>query len=257
MILAAGLGARLRPLTDSTPKILAPVLGLPLLERLVAWLVRGGAGALAMNTHHLADQAAAHAAALAERHPHWPAIRLYHEPVLLGTGGGVANVADFWGEDPLLVWNGDVVAELEPATLWDAHRAEHRAGEALATLAVQERPGTSLLQVDEAGFVCGIDSMRRADSRLLRTPQGELRRVAFNGVSVLSAALRHRIARPGPFDLIDALLEVIADGAPVHAYDSEQSFWGTTGSAERLAELEEGLRARPGLLARWTPEEAG
>ncbi len=250
MILAAGLGRRLRPLTQSTPKILAPVLGLPMLDRLVARLMDSGAAAIAMNTHHLAEQAAAHAAALAARHPGRPPIRLYHEPELLGTGGGVANVAEFWGKQPLLVWSGDVVAELELAQLWAAHRR----GGGIATLVVQARESGSRLRVDGQGLVCGIDSARRGDRRILRPPEGELRSLAFNGISVLSPALRAHMPDGGPFDLIDALLDAVAAGAPVRAFDAGEGFWGTTGSPELLAALEAGLRERPELLARWTPQ---
>ncbi|MCZ6644673.1 MAG: NDP-sugar synthase [SAR324 cluster bacterium] len=252
MILAAGKGIRLRPITDATPKILVPVLDLPLLERLVAYLAGSGVSALAMNTHYLAEQAAAHAVALRESHPEWPAIQLFHEPELLGTGGGVANVAHFWGDNPLLVWNGDVVAELDLVELY----GKHRSGQGLATLAVQERETDSRLLVDEEGYLCGIDSQRRKDKRVLRAAQGAMRSLAFNGVSVLSASLRAKIARPGPFDLIDALLEVVEAGEAVRTCDVEGNYWGTTGSPDRLAALERELRARPALLARWTPGKA-
>ena len=123
MILAAGRGARLRPLTERTPKVLAPVLGLPLLERLAAWLGRGGVQALALNSHHLGEAVAAQVAAMAGRGGAFPPIRLFPEAELLGTGGGVLNAAEFWGEAPLLVWNGDVVADLAPAALMERHRA--------------------------------------------------------------------------------------------------------------------------------------
>lgn len=255
MILAAGKGERLRPLTESTPKILAPVLGLPMLHRLMAFLrynaVTGGeAMELAMNTHHLAGQVEAHVAQLAERHPAWPPIRLYHETQLLDTGGGVANVADFWGDQPLIVWNGDVLADLAPAKLLEAH--EHSG--VIATLAMQARESGSYLQVDSEGYLCGIDSPRRNDRRLLRRPIGEIRKLAFNGISVLSPALRAHMPAGKPIDLIDCLLDAVIAGAAVQAFDCGDKFWGTTGSLERLEALEAGLRERPQLLARWTPE---
>lgn len=261
MILAAGEGKRLRPLTETIPKILAPVLGLPMLDRLVAFLAGGGVGELAMNTHHLAGQASAHVKQMAGRHPAWPPIRLFHEPQLLDTGGGLANVADFWGRQPLLVWNGDVLAEIDLKALISAHEAG--AGQAggtlatqstlptLATLVVQGRESGSYLQVDGEGFVCGIDSPRRGDKRLLREPRGEIRRLAFNGISVLEPALRDHMPGAGAFDLINVLLDAVAAGAVVSTYHMEGNFWGTTGSLERLAALEAGLRERPRLLQQW------
>jgi len=246
MILGAGLGTRLRPLTERTPKVLAPVLGVPFLDRLAGFLARGGVQALALNTHHLPEAVAAHVAAAGAA---WPPVELFHEPELLGTGGGVVNVARFWGQAPLLVWNGDVAADVAPGALLERRAATG----ALAVLLVRERPSDSRLLVDGAGWVCGIDSARRGDHRLLREPRGAARALAFCGVSVLHPALAGRLAQPPPFDLVSALLELIAAGGAVAALDAGAAFWGTTGTAAKLAALEAGLAADPALLARWAP----
>ncbi len=164
----------------------------------------------------------------------------------------MVNAAGFWGRDPLLVWNGDIVADLEPGELWRAHSGAR----CLATLVTQRRPSDSLLLLDEEGFVCGIDSTRRGKREVCRDPAGRLNGVAFNEISLLAPELRERMARAGPFDLIDALLEAVATGAPVRAFDAGERFWGTTGSVEQMAALEAALTGRPALLSRWSPGDA-
>lgn len=261
MLLAAGQGSRLRPLTAGLPKILVPVLGVAMLDRLVGHLARQGVDAFALNTHHLHAAVERHLAAARARGG-WPPIRLYHEPTLLGTGGGIANVADFWGEAPLLVWNGDILAEVDLAALRaacaaaPAGAAPGDAARPLATLVVQDRPGDSRLLVDGRGRLCGIDSRRRSDRRLLVEPAGALRALAFHGISLLAPAFRPHLARPGSFDLIEALLDAVAAGGWVSTFDAGaagagSAYFGTTGSLAELRRLEAVLLARPALLAAW------
>ena len=246
MILAAGRGTRLAPLTETVPKILAPVLGIPMLDRLRAWLGSHGVSSLAINTHHLPDAVAAHLAGEASS---LLPVRIFHEPELLGTGGALVNAGPFWQADPLLVWNGDIVCGLDPRALM----AEHTRRGGLATLAVQERQSDSYLLVDEAGSVCGLDSARRGVRRLDKTPTGKVRPMAFNGISVLSPDFRRHMPSSGTFDLIDALLRAVESGGSVLAHDAGAAFYGTTGSLEKLRALEAGLEARPEILEGWTP----
>ncbi|HEX9842242.1 MAG TPA: sugar phosphate nucleotidyltransferase [bacterium] len=250
MILAAGRGTRLRPLTARRPKILVPVRGVPMLDRLRAYLGRHGVEALALNTHHLPAAVRAHLAALPTAAPAAPPVRLFHEPALLGTGGALVNAAEFWGEAPLLVWNGDILADVDPRAL---AAAQARTPEALATLVVQARPSDSHLLVDADGSVCGLDSARRGQRRVPGRPRAPLRALAFDGISLLAPALRPLLPPGGAFDLIDALLDVIAGGGRVCAHDAGAACYGTTGSPEQLAALEAALEANPDVLAAWTP----
>ena len=254
MILGAGRGTRLRPLTDALPKILVPVCGVPMLDRLRAYLGRHGCEALALNTHHLPAAVRAHLQLSA---PGLPAPRLFHEPELLGTGGALVHAASFWGAAPLLVWNGDILAQVRPQELLAAHEAAPPAAAPLATLVVQTRPSDSHLLVDAQGAVCGLDSARRGRHQVLGTPgtpvHEPVRALAFNGISLLAPALRDRMPAAGAFDLIDALLRAISEGGRVRAYDAGAAFYGTTGSTRQLAALEAGLAAHPALLAAWTP----
>jgi NDP-sugar pyrophosphorylase family protein len=269
MILGAGQGTRLRPLTERIPKILVPVAGVPMLDRLRAYLGRQGVAALALNTHHRAEAVrahlASHAAARVAPRPargsgatqRLPPLRLFHEPELLGTGGALVNAAAFWGTAPLLVWNGDILADVAPRALLAAHEAARAAAPAgrapLATLVVQARSSDSYLLVDADGAVCGLDSARRGSRRVVGTPREPLRPLAFDGISLLAPSLRERLPAGGTFDLVLALLDAIAAGARVQAWDAGAAAYGTTGSPEQLAALEALLAARPELLAAWTP----
>src|SRR5262245_37568354 len=108
MILAAGLGTRLRPLTDELPKPLVPVGDRPALAHIADQLARAGIHEAVLNTHHLAE------AFSAERLAGLPIrISMIHEPRILGTGGGIANAARALGEGEVVVWNGDILADLD------------------------------------------------------------------------------------------------------------------------------------------------
>ena len=250
-VLAAGYGRRLGTLTLQVPKVLVLVAGVPMLDRLLAYLLSAGVNAFAINTHHLKDAVLPHLARLQAAFPEDVTnVMVFDEPELLGTGGGVVNAAPFWAGAHMIVWNGDILADLDLNRLYQCHVASG----ALATLVTQQRASASGLHVDEVGRICGINSPKRKDYRLLFPPEGEVRGMAFNGISVLSPQLLKTIRRHGPFDLVDALLEVIAKGGLIRAHDMGDGFWGTTGEPERLRTLEQGLAERPELLARWTPQ---
>ena len=252
-ILAAGLGTRLRPLTEHTPKALAPVAGQPMLGRLLAFLAAHGVTQAALNTHHLPgavhDWLANAAPSLAPT--------CFHEEALLGTGGALVNARDFWGDQPLLVWNGDILSDVAPTEIAATHARHTAAGAShIATLLVQSRPSGSGLLVDDAGLICGIASQRRGAHRLVREPVGTARQVAFNGVSVLEPALLEPALHPGfpqagAFDLVDALLEAISAGAVVKVHDAGSSAFGTSGDPERLAALEALLLEDANVRERW------
>jgi mannose-1-phosphate guanylyltransferase len=121
MILAAGLGTRMRPLSDLLPKPVLPVLGIPLVAWPLAWLARHGFTEVVMNVHHLPDTVRATAEAWA---PPGLTLRFSEEPELLGTGGGIRRAAAFLREsDPCLVVSGDMICDLDLGALVARHRA--------------------------------------------------------------------------------------------------------------------------------------
>lgn len=152
MILAAGLGTRLRPLTDELPKPLVPVGDAPLLVHITRWLQQMGVGRVVINTHH-------RPACFEGLRMPLPAAFL-HEPRLLGTAGGVANARASLPDEDLVVWNGDLFAEIDLAAL----RAARERDDADAAWAVAPRPaGQGTVGLDRAGRVVRVRSFRRGE----------------------------------------------------------------------------------------------
>jgi mannose-1-phosphate guanylyltransferase len=180
MILAAGLGTRLSPLTGELPKPLVPVGDRPALAHVAARLAAAGIGEAVLNTHHLA------AAFTPERLAALPlALRVIHEPSLLGTGGGLANAATLLGDGDVVVWNGDILADVDVGALVAAHRASG----ALATLVVTPRPaGEGTVGLGAGGRVVRLRGERFGD---------ELAGGDFLGIHVLAPELRARLPAPG------------------------------------------------------------
>lgn len=174
MILAAGRGTRLQPLTDELPKPLVPVGDRPALAHIAARLAAAGIRESALNTHHLA------AAFTPERLAGLPlAIRVIHEAAVLGTAGGVANAARILGDGDVVIWNGDILADVDVGALVAAHRATGAA----ATLAVSARgaPGEGTVGIDTGGRVVRLRGERFGE---------EVASGDFLGVQAMAPALR-------------------------------------------------------------------
>lgn len=235
IVLAAGLGTRLRPLTDHVPKPLVEVGGVAMLERVARRLVGSGARRLVINTHHHPEQIESF---VREKEAFGVEVRFSREPgdAPLGTGGGIQQAAGLLGlEAPFFVHNADVVTELSLDRLYDSHEES-----ALATLAVTEVETRSPLLVDDLGVV-GVRYPSGA-VRHARDARGPVREVAFCGVSVLSPELPSLLTERGAFSIISAYLRLIAEGRIVRAHDIGGAFWTDIGTHERLAEADRAVR---------------
>lgn len=180
MILAAGLGTRLRPLTDLLPKPLVPVGDRPAVAHVAERLAAAGIREVVLNTHHLAG------AFTAEILAGLPiALRVVNEREILGTAGGVANASALLGDGPVVVWNGDILAGVDVRALLEAHRASGAA----ATLAVAPRAGgEGTVGLDARGLVVRLRGERFGT---------EVRSADFLGIQVLAPALRATFPVPG------------------------------------------------------------
>lgn len=247
MILAAGLGTRLQPLTEETPKALIEVGGVPLLERVARRLAAAGADRLIVNVHPQADRVARFCEDLAARLG--VEVLVSREDVgerPLETGGGLLHAASlFRREAPFLLHNVDVVSEVDLAALHATHPPD-----ALATLAVHERETSRFLLFDRAGLF-GWENAVRGLSRTVRNPGAEFQRIAFAGIHTIAPAVFEHLEAAGygadePFSILEAYLRLAAEGHRVLPHDVTGAFWIEVGTPARRARAEEILAARDG-----------
>lgn len=229
MVLAAGYGRRLRPLTDATPKALVDVGGVPQLERCLAVLESAGADRIVVNTHHHADQVEKW---IRERQPSGAELRISREePRPLETGGGMlAARQHFRGDLPILVHNVDIITSIDIAGLVEEHGSTGR----LATLAVQQRATSRYLLFDDVGLLGRLD-VRGGTREECRPQEGMPDRLAFTGVHVASPAVFDRMIEDGPFSIIDCYLRLAGDGERIHGTNVGDAEWFEIGTPERLA----------------------
>ena len=239
MILAAGLGTRLRPLTDTLPKALIPVRGRPLLAHVMDRLVATGVTRIIVNVCHHADQVRA----FLERHaPLGIDVALSPEPDgPYDTGGGLLAAAPLFRKaDTLLLHNVDVLSAIPLDRLLAAHRAarERSAGVLVASVAVQARDTSRQLLFDAQGLMGwenrGSDGAVR-ESQRVREPVGPLRRWSFTGIHALEPAIFGLAERTGRFSIIRWYLDLARRGYTVQPVDMSPYQWTDVGTPERLA----------------------
>jgi NDP-sugar pyrophosphorylase family protein len=235
-VLAAGLGTRLRPLTDLLPKPLIPVFHKPLITFALDSLMAAGAGTLVLNTHHLPET-------FAEVFGVKPSYRerevqLFHEPELLDTGGGMRNARSSLGEATFFLYNGDILADLPLAELL----LHHRTSGTMATLLLKTSGGTANIRFD-------ADSGRVLDLRgALEIEEGVL--TVYSGIALFEPAIFDWIPAEGPASIIDALLAALRAGEQIGGMMSE-GFWldlGTPASYREAHHLLADSTHRPSFL---------
>jgi NDP-sugar pyrophosphorylase family protein len=237
MILAAGLGTRLKPLTDTRPKALVELSGRTLLEITLTRLRTFGVTEFIINVYHFADQVIDY---LKSKNNFGLRIEVSREQVLLDTGGGLKKAAWFFLEDPknlddpFLLHNVDVISTIDFRDMLQFH-TEHQA---LATLAVQSRDSTRQLLFNNDLQLVGRridnkDSVISSEARNLSSP---LHPLAFSGIHILSPRLLPLLTEDGIFSIIDSYLRLSAQSQKILAFRADQYYWRDLGRPADLAQ---------------------
>ena len=243
MVLAAGLGTRLRPLTDDRPKALVEVAGRTLLEITLTRLRSFGVREVIVNMHHFADMIVEY---LKKNDNFGMRIEISREETLLDTGGGLKKAAPFFLENasdqktPFFVHNVDVISNID----LDRMLRFHTENQALATLSVQDRESSRYLLFDQHLRLCGRRSGRDREDNLVRFCE-QTQPLAFCGIHVISPALLSLLKEEGAFSITDSYLGFAAQGERVMAFRADEYSWRDVGSLPRLRQAEQDLAQRP------------
>ncbi|HEY1985302.1 MAG TPA: nucleotidyltransferase family protein [Terracidiphilus sp.] len=228
MILAAGLGTRLRPLTDDRPKALVTVAGRTLLDITLTRLRTFGVSDVIVNTHHYADMMRAY---LEANHNFGMHIEISQEDILLDTGGGLRHAAHFFADSdaPFILHNVDVLSTIDLARMLRFHVEQ----DALATLAVQDRRTSRYLLFNEEGRLCGRRAGLDRESEIV-SPARSVIRLAFSGIHVISPRLFGKMIENGVFSIIPAYLRMAALGNKIIAFRADEYYWRDLGRPENI-----------------------
>jgi NDP-sugar pyrophosphorylase family protein len=240
MIFAAGLGTRLRPLTNDLPKALVEVNGRTMLEITLSRLRSFGVSEVIINVHHFADKVVDY---LNANRNFGMQVEVSREDVLLDTGGGLKKATHFFvsgaggDTEPFIVHNVDVLSAIDLGRMMRAHTESG----ALATLAVQNRKTSRYLLFDDQLQLRGRAARSVAVGELASTGQHAL---AFSGIQVISPRFLGMMSEDGAFSIVASYLRLAAQGERIMAFRADEYYWRDLGTSESIAQAARDLEQK-------------
>jgi NDP-sugar pyrophosphorylase family protein len=233
MILAAGLGTRLRPITNSIPKALIKIKKHTLLELQIKKLKASGFKKIIINIHHHAKMIKDY---LKQNSNFNCEIELSDESEkLLETGGGLKKASWFFDDSsPFLVQNVDILSNLD---LFDFY-GKHSKSDALSSLAVIERKSSRYFVFDEENLLVGWKNEKTEESKVVRKPIGKIKLLAFSGIQIIDPRIFKCFPNKDVFSLVDLYLSAAMEERIV-SFDHSEDIWMDLGKKEILVEAEE------------------
>ncbi len=226
MILAAGLGTRLRPWTNNRPKALVEYHGKTLLEYAIEKLKSYGFNQIIINVHHFANQIID----FVKQHNYFDIEIVFSDETkdLLDTGGGIQKASWYLKDSPkFLVYNVDILSDIDLKKLYEDHPQQ-----ALATLAVQKRPTSRTLLFTQAGKkLCGWKNHNTGAQRLIESLCTNYQEFAFSGIHILSGEI-FKFLPSGKYSIITAYLDIAEQGGFITYHDHTGDNWKDMGLKE-------------------------
>jgi mannose-1-phosphate guanylyltransferase len=217
-VLGAGLGMRLRPLTENLPKPLIPIFQKPLITFALDHLISIGVRSFVINTHHRSEP---FSELFAENNYRGNPVQLVHEPEILGTGGGIKNVERLLGDDLFITYSGDLLADVAIEPLLDEHL---RAGNDV-TLALRET---------HLGKDVAVEGNRVVD---ITNRYGHPGRYDFAGICIWTRAIFERIPPGRQVSYVSVLAEWIGQGGKIGGVIADDGKWFNIGNRREYLDV--------------------
>jgi NDP-sugar pyrophosphorylase family protein len=233
MILAAGLGTRLKPITDELPKALVEVNGKTLLEIAIRNLIENDFRRIVINVHHFADKVKE----FLDNNTFAADIFISDESdLLLDTGGGIKHAKKFFENSPILIHNVDIISNLNLKEFYQYHISD----DSVASLLVSNRKSNRYLLFNEADILCGWQDVNK-DEKIIVREDSKLNQLAFNGIHILNPHLIDSFPDEKVFSVIKAYLK-IAGSEDIHAFVSNDIKWLDVGKVDSLQKASQLIR---------------
>ncbi len=231
MILAAGLGTRLQPLTDNLPKALVKIRDKTLLEIAINNLIRNGFDKIIINVHHFAEQVIN----FIGQNNFGADITISDErDKLLDTGGGLKKASRFFNDGkPFLLYNVDIISNLNLQTLYQANIKSN----SIVTLTVRKRESNRYLLFNSENILCGWKNVKT--NKLISAAEVKLlEEFAFSGIHIIDPEIFSFMPNDKVFSMIDFYLNIMKRNN-INAYIDNESLWIDVGKPESLKLAEE------------------
>jgi len=230
MILAAGLGTRLKPVTDGIPKALVELDGKTLLEIAIRNLIENDFRKIIINVHHFADKVKE----FLDKNTFAADIFVSDESdLLLDTGGGIKHAQKFFDGSPILVHNVDIISNLNLKEFYQYHITD----DAIASLVVSKRISSRYLLFNDENILCGWQDTKN-DEKIIVRDEPNLKQLAFDGIHILNPHLIELFPKDKVFSIIKAYLQIAAT-EDIHAYISNEIKWIDVGKIDNLQRAQE------------------